>query len=250
MNITKDEAVSLYVNDGLTTREIAEKAGCTYRHILYVLRKEGVDTSEKRRFGGYKINTEFFKRWSPEMAYVLGLVLTDGCVYKNTLSISQKDPYILEKVNDVMESTYPIRKRRNNGNSYINTLSIYRKSIVDDLSKYGIVGNKSLTVDFPNVPDKYLSHFIRGVIDGDGWVQDRGYVMVVTSASPLFAYKLHDLLGSLDYSVRIVKQSDAYRVIVSGKSDIIRLGKWIYNDCGDLYLPRKRKRFEVNVKTA
>ena len=42
-------------------------------------------------------------------------------------------------------------------------------------------------VKFPDVPEEFLPSFVRGVIDGDGWVQRKGYVMNVTSGSILFA---------------------------------------------------------------
>ena len=46
-----------------------------------------------------------------------------------------------------------------------------------------ICSNKSLTVPFPDVPEEFLPSFVRGVIDGDGWVQKTGYVMNVTTGS-------------------------------------------------------------------
>jgi hypothetical protein len=65
------------------------------------------------------VNEEFFSKWSPEMAYVLGVICTDGNLamphikddrYKNgagsqvkRLSISQKEPEILEKVLKLMD---------------------------------------------------------------------------------------------------------------------------------------------------
>jgi DNA-binding transcriptional regulator WhiA len=197
----------------------------------------------------YRVNTAFFKTWSPEMAYVLGFVLTDGTIDGNTFTIAQKNRAILERVNAAMQSNYPIRQRSNNGNSSIFTLKINRQEMVEDLRRLGIAENKSRTVEFPDVPKLYLPHFIRGVIDGDGWVQDRGYVMNITSASPLFAYYLHELFNLCKFNGKITKQNGAYRVWVTGKSDIIRLGRWIYRGSGDLFLPRKRERFEVNEKT-
>jgi hypothetical protein len=49
-------------------------------------------------------------------------------------------------------------------------LKFTRGNMADSLMKLGITSRKSLKVEFPNVPDKFLSHFIRGVFDGDGSV--------------------------------------------------------------------------------
>src|SRR5690625_5997972 len=72
----------------------------------------------------------------------------------------------------------------------------------------GISEGKSRVVEFPEVPDEYLSHFIRGVIDGDGWVQDRGYVMNVTNASKSFAESLHDIFNDRGLNGRITEQGN------------------------------------------
>src|SRR5699024_9206540 len=156
--------------DGLSTKEVAEAIGITPRGVRYIFGKYGVDITEHRRTNGYSVNADFFSEWTNEMAYVLGFVLTDGCVSGNTLTISQKDPYILERIGDAMGSTYRITERAN-GKGRLFTLAVHRKKIVEDLRNLGIVEKKSRVVEFPEVPAEHLPHFIRGVIDGDGWVQ-------------------------------------------------------------------------------
>jgi DNA-binding transcriptional regulator WhiA len=182
------------------------------------------------------------------MAYVLGFILTDGCIAGNTITIAQKDPEILERIKTAVDCTAPI-KRRKNGKYHIHTLSISRKSMVEDLAAFGIGEKKSLTVGLPYIPTEYLPHFIRGVVDGDGWVQDRGYVMNVTSGSFEFARALTDVFINEGLNARLAEDGPVYRIWVSGKEDVLRLGEWIYADCGYLLLDRKRARFEVNKKT-
>jgi len=48
---------------------------------------------------------------------------------------------------------------------YINNEKLY-----DNLVNLGLTPNKSLTMQFPNVPDEFVRHFIRGCWDGDGSV--------------------------------------------------------------------------------
>lgn len=242
MKITKDDVVSLYVNEGKTSKEISEIAGVTPRYILSVLKENGVVLTEKRRTNGHKVNVDFFKTWSPEMSYVLGFVLTDGCISKNTLTIAQKSPEILEEIKVAMGTDAPVTKRKN-GKSFIHTLIINRKEIVKDLANLGITPNKSRSVGFPTVPNEHLPHFIRGVIDGDGWVQDRGYVLNVTSGSKAFADQLKQILVERNFNSRVSEESNIYRIWVSGKNDVLRMGKWLYEDSRNLFLQRKRDRF-------
>ena len=245
-----DEIEAMY-RRGNTTKEIADLFGMTPRGVLYVLNKRGVPTKGKRRTGGRRINDDFFKTWTNEMAYVLGFIFTDGSISRNTLTIAQKERDILNKINLTMESNFEIR-RSQNGKNDIHTLSISRKEIVDDLKRLGITERKSRTMEFPEVPEKFLPHFIRGVIDGDGWVQERGYAMNVTNASKPFSESLHGIFNSHGLKGRITEQNNAYRVWVSGKQDVRKLADWLYADAGELFLERKRKSFygEEEVKTA
>lgn len=242
-----DEIEAMYRAGG-TTKEISERFNITQRGVLYVLNKRQVPIKGKRRTNGRKVDEDFFKEWTNEMAYVLGFVFTDGNISNNTLTISQNERYILEEINKAMASDCRIT-RRANGKNDLYTLIINRKEIVEDLKSLGITESKSRTMEFPEVPTEYLPHFIRGVIDGDGWVQERGYVMNVTNASESFSKSLHAVFNSRGLNGRITEQNNAYRVWVSGKQDVINLADWIYEEYGDLYLRRKYDRFYVNKKT-
>jgi len=237
--------VSLYQDEGKSTKEIADQFDITSRGVRYILGKYDVKLRGRRRINGYKVDEDFFKRWSNEMAYVLGFIYTDGSVNSNTLTISQNERYILERINEVMASNCVISES-DNGKNTLYTLYIHRKEIVEDLRKLGVVEGKSRIMLFPEIPDEYLPHFIRGVIDGDGWVQDRGYTMNVTNASKTFSHSLHDVFKRQGLNTRITQQENAYRVWVSGKYDIIKLANWVYEECSDLYLRRKFDRFYVN----
>jgi hypothetical protein len=244
LNISKQDVIDRY-HDGHSTKYIAEVAGCTPRYIRIVLRKAGENIERTRGITKYSVNERFFREWSPEMAYVLGFILTDGCVTGNTLSISQADDFILRKIKAAVQSEHPIRRHKN-GNSYLYTLNIGRKSMVADLFALGITEKKSLTIGFPDVPGEYLPHFIRGVIDGDGWVHHKGYTLNVTSGSPKFAEGLRQAFNELELNTRITTENKISRIWVSGKHDVLRLGRHLYCDCGDLFLPRKHERFSYH----
>lgn len=117
----------------------------------------------------YKVNTDFFKKWTSKMAYVLGFTFADGNIYKTTLSWDlRKDKELLIKINRVMKSNYPIHIRRASFR-----LRISNPIIIDDLQGLGLFPNKSRTMKLPRVPLKYFSHFARGFFDGDGWIYIR-----------------------------------------------------------------------------
>lgn len=195
----------------------------------------------------YTINEAFFRNWTPEMAYVLGFIITDGCVHHNTLAISQKEPYILERIRAVLESDFPIRHRINTHGGDIYTLVISRKSIVADLADLGVRPRKSLTVGLPAVPSEYMPHFIRGVLDGDGWVHAKGYTLNITTGSKAFADGLLFVFRQQGFNARITFNC-AYRVWVSGIESVCDFGRWVYGadaDMNGLYLERKRERVGI-----
>jgi len=47
--------------------------------------------------GYFDINEDFFSKWSPEMAYVLGLIATDGCISKSGFKSDWKDAENIDK---------------------------------------------------------------------------------------------------------------------------------------------------------
>lgn len=121
------------------------------------------------------INDDFFDVWSPEMAWVLGVVFTDGHFGKSNakgirrLYIAQKEIELLEKIKALMRSEHKIIK--NTQSDKINTiyyLSFTNDKIYASLLRLGLVPKKSLILKFPNIPDEYLRHFLRGCWDGDG----------------------------------------------------------------------------------
>lgn len=64
------------------------------------------------------------------------------------------------------------------------TLMLNRKIIKEDLvNLHGIGSAKSLSLEFPNVPNCYLSHFMRGYFDGDGCIyKDKFFVNIVSGS--------------------------------------------------------------------
>ncbi len=130
-------------------------------------------------YGYHTINESFFQNWSPEIAYILGVIAADGCVCHDMtlkryrLGITSKDFNWLQEIKRTIESEHPIRKcivRLQSGVHIVFKFDIESKKIVQDLLKLGIFPRKSLTLKFPNVPNRCLNHFVRGYFDGDGHV--------------------------------------------------------------------------------
>lgn len=113
------------------------------------------------------------------MAYVLGYIYADGTLINapymrgKYISLTSKDKDSLLRVRGWLDSEHRIVKKRTSGFIKMNVIYLLRigsHKIYDDLVKRGLFQNKSLTVGFPKVPQKYLGHFVRGYFDGDGCI--------------------------------------------------------------------------------
>lgn len=126
----------------------------------------------------YNFNQNFLSELnSPEKAYFLGLLYSDGCIFKSkdweSYSIifgqSEINKDIVYKINNLLESTYPIQSNLI-GSKLFYKIELKSEQMFKDLQKLGVEPNKSLTCVFPNINEKLISHFIRGLFDGDGCV--------------------------------------------------------------------------------
>lgn len=148
-------------------------------------------------------NEKFFDELNENSAYVLGYIFTDGNVSWNpnksywslTITSSEKDKNHLENIRKLLSSTKPLLYSPKT-KSY--RLIVTNKKICQKLMKFGVIPNKSLTVNFPNISKEYLRHFIRGVIDGDGSVS-----YVNREKSPYFEIRIFS--GSQNFLKRLLK---------------------------------------------
>ena len=127
----------------------------------------------------YQVNENFFEKWTPVMAYVLGYLYADGSLENarylrgKYLRLTSTDKELVDSTRNALNSKHtiviippdsPNRKIR-----YF--LRIGSHKIYDDLVALGLFAkNKSLTMQFPKITPEFLPHFVRGYFDGDGHV--------------------------------------------------------------------------------
>ncbi|MEI8327539.1 MAG: LAGLIDADG family homing endonuclease [Candidatus Taylorbacteria bacterium] len=100
-------------------------------------------------------------KWSPDFAYAIGLLATDGCVYRDGryLDFTSKD---LEQIQNFMKSldlNIRISKKKNGQGSEAYRLQWSDISFVNFLNSIGITCAKSLTLQSVKVPDEYFLIF-------------------------------------------------------------------------------------------
>jgi transcriptional regulator with XRE-family HTH domain len=206
--LTKDYLLEEYIEKKKSLNDIAKECQCSRQYVSKKLKEYEIlarSKSSARRIAlenhkleyrkidktGYnklikhqriQIDKHFFSSWSMPMAYVLGVIYSDGNLYAKgnlrRLTIGQKEPELLIKLRHLMKcdaKLYFSPKRGIKGELF--TLAINSRTIFADLIKLGLFPDKSLFIDFPNIPQRYVRHFIRGCWDGDGSV----YVEKITN---------------------------------------------------------------------
>ena len=117
-------------------------------------------------------NKEF--EWTPELAYVIGLLVTDGCLSNDERHIIMRSSELplLKTFKRCLNLSNRITETFNNGWSkkrnyriQFGDVQFYRW-----LLKIGLFPAKTYTIGKINVPNKYFSDFLRGHLDGDGSV--------------------------------------------------------------------------------
>ena len=126
----------------------------------------------------------YFQKWSPNMAYILGLIAADGHIYdgprnpgKVAISLHSKDIALLVDIATEIELQSGAVHRRQD--SEMSELVFYDRATYADLVLLGIMPCKSLRLPWINTPQKYLHHFVRGYFDGDGSLSYSGQKLTV-----------------------------------------------------------------------
>jgi predicted DNA-binding protein YlxM (UPF0122 family) len=170
--------------------------------------------------------------------------------------IGDKD--VMEKVKHHFKSNCSVRRAKHTRKSYV--FSFSSKPVFNTLLTLGFTPRKSLTLQYPKIPNDYEStrHFFRGVFDGDGCITaNRTKRMVklnasVVSCSRKFILELHHLLnkhnvphlGPYSRKPKNERFAMAYTISFNQKASE-RLYHFMYDDVPEELLgERKKKRFE------
>ena len=169
------------------------------------------------------VNEEFFKKWSPEMAYVLGYFTADGCMFINPrgsryVLFTSTDRELIYKIRILLESKHKIGIQKNKNPNWKDkyTLQIGSKRMFQDLLELNLTPNKSKTIRLPKVPKKYFNHFVRGYFDGDGCVFFNKYQRK-TRKSPTYITITTLTSGNKQFLRHIFKSLQKYAYTKGGK---------------------------------
>lgn len=202
-------------------------------------------------------NNEFKVIDTPEKAYVLGFIYSDGCIgeynhsYRIDIVQHKDEEYLIDKI----QQLFPFFKKSNYTNKGMAfELVNNQKALFEDLKALGVYPNKSnenrYNLRFPNIAKELQSHFIRGYFDGDGSVYKQKVGNTKIEIGGTCYYMITDIIKILydnkitvnlrcKYAESGIRTLDFYILYTSSDKISKQFAEYIYKDCGDLYMKRK-----------
>lgn len=258
----KEEIIKYYVN-GLSNKKISELFNIHRTTVQRILKKNNIPIRKQDETSRLHNIINFTGDiLSNNDAYILGMIYSDGNLSKNCIEISlqEQDKELLESISKYIYSKINLQYRQakefKKDNVIYNQKSQYRfllcsKSVCNKLRTLGLSENKSLKIRFPNIPEEFHSHFIRGVFDGDGCIhisnKYKGNNRITIVSNYKFCNDLKDIVKKhLNINISINNKNENVGIFsISGNKQVKTFMDWIY-DKSDLKMNRKWKKFMKN----
>ena len=260
--------ITLY-KKGKTFKEIANKYNVSQGTIQRIRTEEGISVPKRQK---YNFDTNIFNKINTkEKAYWMGFLTADAGInskdYSLQLEITQRDIEHLRKFKDFLKASNPITNTRKN----CCRIAIHGKQFIKNISKHGLVSQKTLITETPTtIPLKLLSHFYRGILDGDGWITSRKqsrkknnqtyyinkrtYEFGFSSGSEKFINQIHQWIcdqinQKRGYIIhRNQNGNSCYKLTFGGNNTFIKISKILYKNTNkNIHLDRKYEKIQNSL---
>jgi hypothetical protein len=201
-------------------------------------------------------------KWSPNFAYAIGLIVTDGNLSPDGrhLNFTTKDYDLAQtyKICLEIDNKIGLKSRANEKEKKYYAVQFGDVIFYRFLLSIGLIPAKSKTLEEIDIPEKYFFDFLRGVFDGDGysysywdkrWRSSFMFYLGFCSASKIYTLWLRGKIKRhLGISGHITKTNKkiCYQLKYS-KYDAIKLVKKMYYSKKVTCLVRKRLKIEATL---
>lgn len=260
---TKKEIIEYYLSKPMTLEQVENKYKLSHPTITKILKD--VPKYAKAKIYNPNMKEDFFQNIdNEEKAYFLGLLISDGNVFKDnsnrqasiSITLNLEDKYILEKFKIILQTNTSIGyDGRGCGQ-----IAVRSDIMAKDLAKYGVVPRKSNITYLPKISKKLMPHLIRGIFDGDGSIMAKPepnktiHNRFLHSISFCGSYQLMKdisefLLEYLDIKTKvyIYKNRNLSELKIQNIKDMTKLGFWLYEN-STIWMIRKRNIFDDFIK--
>ena len=251
----KQEIIKYYLSQPMTLKQVEDKYELSHPTITKILKD--VPKYPKAKLNNPNMNERLFENInSEESAYFLGLLISDGNVFKDnsgrqasiSITLDLKDEYMLKKFKEIVNSNTSV----SHDGRGCGQIAVRSNLMANDLAKYGVVPRKSYNTYLPQIPDEWMPHLIRGIFDGDGSISAK-----LNPKEPNRFYHAisfcgtHQLMADIsDYifkELHLKRKPNVYdysdkslsEIKIRNIKDMKTFGDWMYHN-STIYLNRKR----------
>lgn len=194
------------------------------------------------------VDEDYFKVIdSANKAYYLGFIMADGNIYKYkdndryqfSIKIKSTDKDILLKLAaDLKFNMEKITERNEQRNGTVTRcaeIKIYNKPFCMSLINLGVIPQKTGKEIMPKeIPQEYKRDFIRGFIDGDGWIgKDNAQIGVCSSSNSIIEDINNYFQETLNFKLQVYNRQDGVNIAktFNRKKVYHALKHLYYEDC-------------------
>lgn len=243
--------------------KIATKYSVSYTVIRSRLIKYNIPIQGKK----YNSNYNIFSEETEQAFYLAGFIAADGCIrvsktnknssyinHRLVIALAEKDIDFLYKIRGILECENPVGiyevklndKNKKWNNTKVAKFSITSEKMIQDLKKFNIGPQKSLTYDMSEwlITHKLIHHFIRGYIDGDGSFyisSKRKNVSFSLRGTVPFLEKIKNIfnmLCNLCTKSNINTENGIGKLSINSNIMVVKIFNYIYKDA-TIFMKRK-----------
>lgn len=237
---------------GITEKEISKKFDISLRQYYNLLKLNNIE--QKSKVVRYKFNEDYFETIDTEdKAYFLGFIVADGSVNSksNVIQITQKEPDILYEFKRYIKYEGDLIKSKTRD---VFDIKISSSKMKSDLLKLGISPNKTMSVNYPLIPENLQNHFMRGVFDGDGCISihhdkrdnsDRGQVNICSGSFDFIEKYVDNMVKYCGVKKNNIRQPKGTYYVIDwgGLSDVESVYEFLYKE-SNIFLKRKKETYD------
>lgn len=259
----KKEIIKYYLSQPMTMKHVEDKYELSHPTMTKILKD--VPKYTKAKLNNPNMKEHFFQKINNEAsAYFLGLLISDGNVFKDStgrqasisITLDLKDEYMLKKFKEVLQTnTSIVYDGRGCGQ-----IAVRSNIMAEDLAKYGVVPRKSYSTYLPQISKEMMPHLIRGIFDGDGSIiakpnpNNDGHNRFLHSISFCGTHQLMEdisnyILKNLGIKATVYdyKDRNLSELKIQSIHNIAKFGYWIYIN-STIFLNRKKDIFNDFLK--
>lgn len=261
------EIINAYLNENLSMIDIAKKYNSSIHLIKNIIDKNNIEhrgniITDKRddwlKNSLIKCNEDFFENLdTPEKCWTAGFITGDGHVTNGDnwrrcikITLQKADVEVLEKIKKYLDSEHNIYFDEQiipkTGNIFYGcNLVICRKKLWEDLNNLGIDCHKSEKFTMPEMDEKFIPDFIRGVVCSDGGfciTEDNQSLFSIACSVPSFLEEIQTILIEKCNvnKVKILFSSGCHHLRYGGNENVRKIFNYLYYDPNSkIFLERK-----------